>query len=119
MSMTDGENDMANANVTRLQQDIAAVKDDITALADQVTDTFHNLASTARKRARQGYDQAQSGMDSALDDAAERGTAFAGAAQDAMASIEETLEEVIAQRPLATVGLALGLGFLIGISWRR
>ena len=41
------------------------------------------------------------------------------AAQDAANSMEETLEEVISQRPLATVGLALGLGFLIGLTWRR
>ena len=41
------------------------------------------------------------------------------AAQDAAYSIEESLEDVITQRPLATVGLALGLGFLIGAAWRR
>jgi ElaB/YqjD/DUF883 family membrane-anchored ribosome-binding protein len=41
------------------------------------------------------------------------------AAQDAAYSVEETLEEVIQQRPLAIVGLALGLGFLIGVTWRR
>ena len=41
------------------------------------------------------------------------------AAQDAASSLEESLEDVIQQRPLATVGLALGLGFLIGVTWRR
>jgi ElaB/YqjD/DUF883 family membrane-anchored ribosome-binding protein len=41
------------------------------------------------------------------------------AAQDAAYSIEESLEDVIAQRPLATVGIALGLGFVIGAIWRR
>ena len=45
----------------------------------------------------------------------ERGSAMMDAAQDAASSIEETLEDVITQRPLATVGLALGLGFLIGV----
>jgi ElaB/YqjD/DUF883 family membrane-anchored ribosome-binding protein len=29
------------------------------------------------------------------------------------------LEDVITQRPLATIGVALGLGFLIGVTWRR
>jgi len=43
-------------------------------------------------------------MDSALDDASERGGAMYGAAQDAAYSIEESLEDVIAQRPLATSG---------------
>ena len=54
-----------------------------------------------------------------IDDVSERGGAMLGAAQDAAATIEETLEDVITQRPLATVGLAIGLGFLIGVTWRR
>ena len=37
----------------------------------------------------------------------------------AMTQRNSSLEDVIAQRPLATVGLALGLGFLIGVTWRR
>ena len=41
------------------------------------------------------------------------------AAQDAAVSLEETLEDVITQRPIATVGLALAIGFLIGVTWRR
>jgi predicted PurR-regulated permease PerM len=39
--------------------------------------------------------------------------------ENAATSIEDTLEDVIVQRPLATVGLALGVGFLIGVTWRR
>jgi ElaB/YqjD/DUF883 family membrane-anchored ribosome-binding protein len=41
------------------------------------------------------------------------------AAHDAASSIEESLEDAITQRPLATVALALGVGFLIGVTWRR
>ena len=54
-----------------------------------------------------------------IDDFSERGRAMMDAAQDAASSIEESLEDVITQRPLATVGLALGVGFLIGAMWRR
>ena len=54
-----------------------------------------------------------------MEEASERGSAVMDAAQDAAYSIEETLEDVITQRPLATVGLALALGFLIGVTWRR
>ena len=56
---------------------------------------------------------------SAVDDMSERGSAMMDAAQDAASSIEETLEDAITQRPLATVGIALGIGFLIGVTWRR
>jgi ElaB/YqjD/DUF883 family membrane-anchored ribosome-binding protein len=123
MSGTDGETGMRNltdkATYERLEKDVAAVKNDITALTEQITDAINSFAGTARKQARRGYKQARTNVDSAVDDLSERGSAVMGAAQDAAMSIEETLEDVIAERPLATVGLALGLGFLIGLTWRR
>jgi ElaB/YqjD/DUF883 family membrane-anchored ribosome-binding protein len=107
------------ATYERLEKDLAAVKNDISALTDQITDALNAFAGTAGKQARRGYKQARANVDSAVDDMSERGSAMMDAAQDAASSIEESLEEVIAQRPLATVGLALGLGFLIGVTWRR
>jgi ElaB/YqjD/DUF883 family membrane-anchored ribosome-binding protein len=123
MSSTDGEIGMRNltdkATYERLEKDVAAVKNDISALTDQITDVLNSFAGTASKQARRGYKQARANVDSAVDDMSERGSAALDAAQDAAYSIEESLEDVITQRPLATVGLALGLGFVIGAIWRR
>jgi ElaB/YqjD/DUF883 family membrane-anchored ribosome-binding protein len=103
----------------RLEKDVSNVKNDISALADQITDALNTFAGTAGKQARRGYKDARANVDSVVDDLSDRGGAMMGAAQDAAASVEETLENVITERPLATVGLALGLGFLIGLTWRR
>jgi len=128
MSSTDGEIGMQNMTdkatqerlqYERLEKDVAAVKNDISALTDQITDAINSFAGTAQKQARRGYKQARANVDTAVDDMSERGSAMMDAAHDAASSIEETLEEVITERPLATVGLALGLGFLIGVTWRR
>ena len=123
MSSTDGEIGMRNmtdkATYERLEKDVKAVKNDISALTDQITDVLNAFAGSAGKQARRGYKQARANVDSAVDDMSERGGAMMEAAQDAAHSIEETLEDVITQRPLATVGLAIGLGFLIGATWRR
>jgi ElaB/YqjD/DUF883 family membrane-anchored ribosome-binding protein len=123
MSNTDGGIGIRNltdkATSERLEKDVAAVKNDIAALTDQITDAINTFAGSAKKQARSGYKQARENVDSAMDDMSERGGAMMDAAQDAALSIEETLEDVITQRPLATVGLALGLGFLIGATWRR
>jgi ElaB/YqjD/DUF883 family membrane-anchored ribosome-binding protein len=123
MSTTDAEAAMRDltdkANYDRLQKDVSAVKNDIAALTEQITDALNAFAGQASKQARRGYKQARDNMDSTLDDMSERGSAMMSAAQDAAGTIEETLEDVITQRPLATVGLALGLGFLIGVTWRR
>jgi ElaB/YqjD/DUF883 family membrane-anchored ribosome-binding protein len=123
MSSTDGEIGMRNltdkATYERLEKDVAAVKNDISALTDQITDALNAFAGTAGKQARRGYKQARANVDSAVDDMSERSGAMMEAAHDAASSIEESLEEIITERPLATVGLALGLGFLIGAMWRR
>jgi ElaB/YqjD/DUF883 family membrane-anchored ribosome-binding protein len=103
----------------RLEKDVAAVKNDIAELTEQITDALNAFARSAGKQARRGYRQARENADSTFDDMSERGSAMMGAAQDAAVSIEETLEDAITQRPLATVGLALGIGFLIGVAWRR
>jgi ElaB/YqjD/DUF883 family membrane-anchored ribosome-binding protein len=123
MSSTDGEIGMRNmtdkASYDRLEKDVANVKDDIGALADQITEALNTFAGTARKQARRGYKQARANVDSVVDDLSERSSAMMDAAQDAASSVEETLENAITERPLATVALALGLGFLIGVTWRR
>jgi ElaB/YqjD/DUF883 family membrane-anchored ribosome-binding protein len=123
MSSTDGEIGMRNltdkATYERLERDVAAVKNDISALTDQITDVLNSFAGSASKQARRGYKQARANVDSAVDDMSERGAAAMDAAQEAAYGLEESLEDIITQRPLATVGLALGVGFLIGAIWRR
>src|ERR1019366_3778403 len=123
MSSTDGEIGMRDltekATYERLEKDVAAVKNDISALTDQITDVLNAFAGTTKKQASRGYRQARANVDSAIEDASERGSAAIDAAQDAAYSIEGTLEDVIAEGPRAPVGLALGLGFLISVAWRR
>jgi ElaB/YqjD/DUF883 family membrane-anchored ribosome-binding protein len=112
----DGMRKLADKNTyKRLEKDLAAVKNDISALTDQLTDVLNAFTGQATKQARRGVKQARAGADAMMSDMQERGSA----AYDAASSFEEGLEDVISQRPLATVGLALGLGFLIGVTWRR
>ena len=128
MSSGDGDNtskDSPLKNLTdhvtyeRLQKDLAAVKHDIATLTEQITDALNAFSGEAGKQARRGYRQARENVDAALSDVHDRGNAAMEAAQEAASSIEETLEDAIKERPIAAVGLALGLGFLIGVTWRR
>ncbi len=108
-----------NEAYDRLEKDVTTVKNDIAALTEQITDALNSFSGAAKRRARSGYKQARENVDSAVSDLSDRSGAMMSAAQDAATTVEETLENVIVQRPLATVGLALGLGFLIGVTWRR
>jgi ElaB/YqjD/DUF883 family membrane-anchored ribosome-binding protein len=123
MSSTNGEDAMKgladDATYERLQKDVDAVKDDISKLAEQLSDALDTFTTAARKGSRSGYKQARSNLDSMMSGAAEKGNAALSAAQDAAGTLEDTVEDAIVQRPLAAVGLAVGLGFLIGVTWRR
>jgi ElaB/YqjD/DUF883 family membrane-anchored ribosome-binding protein len=123
MSSTDGEDAMKNmtdkATYERLQKDVDAVKNDISALADQISDVLEAFKGDARKQAKRTYKQARANVDSVMSDVGKRGSDALDAAQDYAGTLEESLEDAITQRPLAAVGLAVGLGFLIGVTWRR
>lgn len=123
MSSTDGEDAMKNmtdkSTTERLQKDLDAVKNDISALADQISDVLEAFKGDARKQAKRTYKQARANVDSVMSDVGKRGNEALDAAQDYANTLEESLEDAITQRPLAAVGLAVGLGFLIGVTWRR
>lgn len=116
MASTDAEtlmrNTMGDAAYDRLAKDVSKVRSNIADLTDHITEAVSALGDTARRQARRGYHEA-------VDDLSERSGAMMDAAQDAATSLEDRLEDVITERPFATVGLALGLGFLIGVMWRR
>jgi ElaB/YqjD/DUF883 family membrane-anchored ribosome-binding protein len=108
-----------SAAYERLQKDMSAVKNDIANLSEQIADAVKALAGLAQSQAKRGYKNARENVDAIAGDASERVGVMAGAAQDAASSIGDTLEEAIQERPLATVAIALGIGFLIGVTWRR
>jgi ElaB/YqjD/DUF883 family membrane-anchored ribosome-binding protein len=115
MSSSDGEDAMKNltdkATYERLQKDVEAVKNDISQLTEQLSEALNAFSRSTQRQARRNV--------SFVDDATRRGSEALEAAQDAAATLEESIEDAIVQRPLAAVGLALGLGFLIGVTWRR
>jgi ElaB/YqjD/DUF883 family membrane-anchored ribosome-binding protein len=123
MSSSEGDETMktmaSKDNYERLQKDVDAVKNDISALTDQITEALNNFSGQAQKQAKRSYRQARSNAEGMVSDLGRQGSAALEAAQDAANSLEESIEDAIQQRPLAAVGLAIGLGFLVGITWRR
>ena len=123
MSSTDGETAIKNmtdkTTYDRLQKDVDAVKHDISALSDQINDALNSFSGEARKQAKRTYKTARANVDDAVSDFSKYGNDALDAAQDYASTLEESLEDAIVQKPLAAVGLAIGLGFLIGVTWRR
>jgi len=103
----------------RLEKDLTAVKNDIAHLSQQISEAVNALGAVAQGQARRGLRNARANVDSVMSDASDRAGVIASAAQDAASSVGDTLADVIEERPVATLALALGLGFLIGVTWRR
>jgi ElaB/YqjD/DUF883 family membrane-anchored ribosome-binding protein len=110
----------ANDNAfTRLEKEMAAMKSAIGGLSNQIADAASDIGAVAQEQAKRGLSHARANVESAVADASNRVGAVANVAQSQAASIGETVEDVVRERPLSTVALAVALGFLVGVIWRR
>jgi ElaB/YqjD/DUF883 family membrane-anchored ribosome-binding protein len=112
----DTGNDSAFA---RLEKEMANMRDAIGGLSDQISDAASDIGSVAQEQARRGMKHARANMGSMVNDASDRLGVVANRAQSQASSLGDSLEDAVQERPLSTLALALGLGFLAGVIWRR
>jgi ElaB/YqjD/DUF883 family membrane-anchored ribosome-binding protein len=112
----DTGNDSAFAG---LEKEMANMRDAIGGLSDHISDAASDIDSVAQEQALRGLNHARSNMGSMVNDASDRLGVVANRAQSEASSLGDTLEDAIQERPLATLALALGFGFLAGVIWRR
>jgi ElaB/YqjD/DUF883 family membrane-anchored ribosome-binding protein len=95
----------ASATVESLREDLDAVRNDVGKLSQQVIDLLSAKGNAAYRRAKKNVDA--------------KAAEAADAARDVRDTFADALEESVQERPLATVALAFGIGFIIGAAWRR
>lgn len=95
----------ASATVESLQEDFSAMRDDITKLSEQVVDLLQEKGGAAYRRAKENL-------------GAKTGDATA-AVRDVRDTFAKAVEESVQERPMATLALAIGVGFVLGAMWRR
>jgi ElaB/YqjD/DUF883 family membrane-anchored ribosome-binding protein len=95
----------ASTTVENLQEDLTAMRDDVGKLSQQVVDLLSAKGSAAYKSAKKNFD------------------AKTGEAAEAVREVRDTfasaIEDSVQERPYATLAIALGIGFVIGATWRR
>jgi ElaB/YqjD/DUF883 family membrane-anchored ribosome-binding protein len=112
--------DNGNENAfARLEKEMANMRDAIGGLSDQISDAASDIGSVAQEQARRGLKHARANMGSMVNDASDRLGVVANRAQSQASTLGDSLEDAVQERPLATLALALGLGFLAGVIWRR
>ena len=103
----------------RLEKEMANMRDAIGGLSDQISDAASDIGAVAQDQARRGMKHARANMGSMVNDASDRLGVVANRAQSQASSLGDSLEDAVQERPLATLALAIGLGFLDGVIWRR
>ncbi len=88
------------------------LKDDVSKLTQQVASLVSATGSAAYSRARRN-------LDGVISDASGKGQEAVDAVKDVTATIGDAVEDAVYKRPVTTLAMAAGIGFLIGAIWRR
>ncbi len=95
-----------------LQKDLQALREDLGRLAEEVRDIVAGKGNAAWQRAK-------TSVDGVVSDAQAKGQEAVGAVRDVSGNFADALDESIKNRPYTTLALAVGIGFLLGTTWRR
>ena len=107
----------------RIGKDMTAVKTEIAESSQKISGAVSALGVAAQEEARRGLGRARAEMGAFASDASGRASAAADAAaivaRDKATSIGGALADAIERRPVTSLSVAIGIGFLIGATLRR
>jgi ElaB/YqjD/DUF883 family membrane-anchored ribosome-binding protein len=95
-----------------VEREFDNLKDDVSKLTQQVASLVSATGSAAYRRAR-------TNLDGVLSDASGKGQEAVDAVKDVTTTIGDAVEDAVYKRPVTTLAMAAGIGFLIGAIWRR
>jgi ElaB/YqjD/DUF883 family membrane-anchored ribosome-binding protein len=113
------EFDKTAATVEDIQRELKVIRDDIARLADQVSTLLSSGGNDAIREVKAQIDRFRERLDDVLSDAGAKGLDAIGGLRDSADTLLDSLEEAVRKRPISTLGVALGVGFLFGVTWRR
>lgn len=104
------EADVADMQATKrsLEDDIAQLRKDLAKLADQFSKTGQHSYDAARRAATEGVEQLKTQSEAALGD-------FKLGAEN----LEAQLSEAVREKPVTSLAIAAGVGFLFALLSRR
>jgi ElaB/YqjD/DUF883 family membrane-anchored ribosome-binding protein len=113
------EFDKTAATVEDIHRELKVIRDDIARLADQISTLLSSGGNDAIREVKAQIDRFRDRLDGVLSDAGAKGLDAMGGLRDSADTLLDSLEDAVRQRPISTLGVALGVGFLFGATWRR
>jgi ElaB/YqjD/DUF883 family membrane-anchored ribosome-binding protein len=99
-----------------VQQDLQSLREDLGTLAEEVATLMSTTGNQALDEVKDRIRRIRSSLDDVMSDAGARGR---DALRDVGENVSATIEEHVKERPLTTLALAIGLGFILGATWRK
>jgi ElaB/YqjD/DUF883 family membrane-anchored ribosome-binding protein len=122
-SSSNHSNGNGNGNGHTVAEDIANIEREIGQLMHDIETRVGKLNALARRSAKAAAGDATDFVSDAMADAADRTRNGAGAMSDEAAGLAgdamRRIEDEVGQRPLLTLAIAAGIGFLAGMAGRR
>lgn len=106
-------------SVEDIQQELKVIRDDIARLAEQISTLLGAGGSEAVREVKAQIDRFREKLDGVVTDAGVKGLDAIDSVRDSADTLLDALEDAVRKRPVATLGIALGVGFLFGAAWRR
>ena len=95
-----------------IDREFESLKSDVSKLTQQVATLVSATGSAAFNRARRN-------LDGVISDASGKGQESVDAVKDVTTTIGDAVDDAVYKRPVTTLAMAAGIGFLIGAIWRR
>jgi ElaB/YqjD/DUF883 family membrane-anchored ribosome-binding protein len=99
-----------------IRDDVKELRDDLSKLGEQVAALVTDTGSEAFTDVKKRIQRIRDGLDEVV---TERGHEAADAVVELGEELGESLEEALRTRPLTTLAIAIGVGFVFGTAWRR
>ena len=122
-SSTSHANGHSNGNGHTVAEDIASIEREIGQLMNDIEARVGRLNALARRSAKDAASDASEFVSEQVSDAADRVRNGANAMSEEATRLSgdaiRRIEEEVGQRPLLTLAIAAGIGFLAGMAGRR
>jgi ElaB/YqjD/DUF883 family membrane-anchored ribosome-binding protein len=99
----------ASAGARDIQADLACLRDDVARLTHQIAEIFAGKGAATWQRTK-------ADLDGMISDAGETGRE---AVREVGDNVVDAVEKTLKERPYTVLAIAVGLGFLFGVTWRR
>jgi ElaB/YqjD/DUF883 family membrane-anchored ribosome-binding protein len=109
----------ANGRFDKIRDDLQALSSDVAKLTQEIPSMLSEAGDESLRAARARVGRIKENIDTSLSQLGDRGRDAARAVNEAGSDVVDNLDDLLRTRPVATIAIAFGLGFLIGSALRR